>query len=371
MKREVKWVSLLGVLALLLFATWFVLQVRYKPKSSGHALVKVWESDLGLNASYNKRLAASEVDLYPPAINFLDDSTIICGFYSGQLFVPGEEPKDSTYHVVGIDAVKGAISQEITVNAVSQSAKALPINGDRFVVFDGAHLQLFGNNFAPIPGYSDPTARVKFEPLRAKIDVTPNQERIVLFYGSNDGGFNAQWLSANDFAEASRLTGVLSFFVGASGDALLGYERNGGLVILHSDRTSRTSCANCGGEFINDKLLFVHDNTRYHIETIDGKMLVSGRLDLTAGNFTRSLFAPRIAYVTGAYTSSTSQYTGISGDVVVFDWNTEQMVSELKWEEPITNPSAGLNQMSLALSPDGKLLAVLLHHTLTLYRLPL
>ncbi|MGD0628888.1 MAG: hypothetical protein ABR987_06020, partial [Terracidiphilus sp.] len=37
--------------------------------------------------------------------------------------------------------------------------------------------------------------------------------------------------------------------------------------------------------------------------------------------------------------------------------------------ERTTNPSAGLSQMALALSPNGEFLAVLLHHTLSFYRL--
>lgn len=54
----------------------------------------------------------------------------------------------------------------------------------------------------------------------------------------------------------------------------------------------------------------------------------------------------------------------------MWDWNTNKVIAEIDVNEHASNPSAGLAQMALALSPDGKYLVVLFHHTLTTYQLP-
>jgi hypothetical protein len=77
--------------------------------------------------------------------------------------------------------------------------------------------------------------------------------------------------------------------------------------------------------------------------------------------------------VTGHYVGSGSpvqtNFESITGKIMVLDWNMNKPVAEIEVNEPAGNPSAGLTQMALALSPNGKYLAVLLHHTLSLYRL--
>jgi DNA-binding beta-propeller fold protein YncE len=65
-----------------------------------------------------------------------------------------------------------------------------------------------------------------------------------------------------------------------------------------------------------------------------------------------------------------TNFDSLTGRIVVLDWGANKEVAQLKLDEPAGNPSDGLSQSALALSPDGKYLAVLLHHTLTCYRLP-
>jgi hypothetical protein len=108
--------------------------------------------------------------------------------------------------------------------------------------------------------------------------------------------------------------------------------------------------------------------------TVEEQRQFRGILEAGSLHFTRSSQSPRIAFVTGHYLSrgffyKTKSYS-ITGNIIVLDSKSNKTISQIDWNEAITSSSAGLNQMALALSPDGEYLAVILHHTLNFYRLP-
>lgn len=142
-------------------------------------------------------------------------------------------------------------------------------------------------------------------------------------------------------------------------------------------------CKLCNAYFLANDLIFVDRSFvatgivrrgTYSIETVSGEKRASGRLDYGAGDFTRAANTPRLAYLSGHYQGSgfpiQTHFNSLTGKFTVLDWNTNKRVAEIEVSEPAGNPSAGLIQSALALSPDGKYLLVLLHHTLTCYRLP-
>jgi hypothetical protein len=57
-----------------------------------------------------------------------------------------------------------------------------------------------------------------------------------------------------------------------------------------------------------------------------------------------------------------THFDSLTGKAIVLDWSTNDRMEEVKISERVGNSSAGLTQMDLALSPDGKYLPVLPHH---------
>jgi hypothetical protein len=143
---------------------------------------------------------------------------------------------------------------------------------------------------------------------------------------------------------------------------------------LFSDGKTAVICTRCDAHFLTDNLVLIDQEKSYSIQSVDGVQRGVGKLNMQALNITRAARATRFAYMTGHYVGNgfpiQSHFASLTGKIIVRDWNTNRLVADLDINEPAGNPSAGLAQMALALSPDGKHLAVLVHHTLSLYRLP-
>jgi hypothetical protein len=290
----------------------------------------------------------------------------VCDFFEIPLVPSGQAPVGQVFHVLEFNAADGSMQHELSFSVSTDHARALPVIGNKIVVFDGTHLQLFDAELKPLSGRSNTITSAEVDPFRLKVDVTPNHDAVVLLYSARDGGFVAKWLRGDDFKEFRSVQARLSSALSISDDAILGHNVSE-LIAIQANGAIRSLCSSCDGHFINDGLLFISDDTTYHIESSDGTIHAKGNLDLQARKFTTSLLSPLIAYSTGKYIFGLSNR--ITREIVVLNSMTNQIVSEINMEEQIGNPSAGGNQMSLALSPDGKLLGVLLHHTLTVYRL--
>lgn len=233
----------------------------------------LWSIDLSRDPDFHKRIAANEVLLTPPTLDFLNQNELICSFYGGSWGDPGKYSPLNGYNVLEISPRDGAIGRKLAFNAFDNNNRTFLVTQGGFVVLAGDKLTKFNDRFERLP--SLPMADVQ-----------------------------------------------------------------------------------------NSK----------NYETVEEQRQLTGKLDAGSLHFSRSTQSPRIAFVTGHYLShgflyKTNAY-GIIGRITVLDRKTNNIITEIDWTEPITNPSAGLNQMALALSPDGKYLAVILHYTLNFYRLP-
>jgi hypothetical protein len=133
--------------------------------------------------------------------------------------------------------------------------------------------------------------------------------------------------------------------------------------------TEKTPCnGNCVMYFLTDDLTVVAHRRKYSIESIAGEVLWTGKLNANILNLSRSNVAPRFAFMDGYHHVMESPST-LLNVVRVIDWSTNKDVAKIEIPEVFSNPFAGGLQSALALSPDGKLLAVFMHHTLTLYQL--
>jgi hypothetical protein len=363
------------VIFVLAFVAAVVLLTFFRPGSRPErvpAPKAVWSMDLYADSDFQKRKNIEEVSLYPPFIHFLNDSQLICDFYNSEIGgFDLSTPLD--YHVLEIDVHNGAPGRKLDFQAVDDKSRALPVADGGFVVFTGKELRHFTNTFVPGASYSTPREQsgVNLDHLFA--DVSPTG-RTVLLYHHRPEELQSQWtwLNTTDFSILKSIRGPFTRTVQASDAAAIFGGINDSRLLSEGQET--VICTGCNSHFLTNDLMFLDEEHWYSIKSTAGKKLGTGNLDIEASNFARAASATRFAYATGHYVGSgfpiQTKFESLTGKVMVVDWATNKPVAEIDINEPAGNPSAGLRQMAFALSPDGKLLAVILHHTLTLYSLP-
>jgi hypothetical protein len=364
----------ISVVLLLTCAAVLFLLLAFRPHStSAQSPTKLWSIDLASDKDFHKRLGIEEVLLDPPTIDFLNDAHLICGFYSGAKIGTGEESVSTGYHILEISALHGSLEQKMEFNAFENGYRALPASDGGFAVFADDKLQKFSDHFESGPVYPTPRVQTGEYFDRWRVDVSPTGQTILLYaHQAGDDAAKWTWLRATDLSVIKAIQGprtaamkasdIAGIFTGIDDESLL------------ADRKTTVLCSRCRAHFLTDDLLFLDKGNSYSIEAVTGKELGTGGLDVQALNLSHAAHATRFAYVTGHYVGGGSplqtHFESITGKIMVLDWSSNKPISEIDVNEPAGNPSAGFTQMALALSPDGKYLAVLLHHTLSLYRLP-
>ena len=333
---------------------------------------KLWSVDLGTNKDFHNRLDVFEGAVNPPSIDFLSNSRIICGFYDGERRNINSPPLPRPgYHVLAINAQNGLFGQELDFHPAEDDAKTLPIYGGGFVVSTGRELLEFSNEFVPGIKYQEPSGDLD---AYLRVDVSPSLQTI-LVYDKTPENPQAEWnwFRVKDFSLVTGLQGPRARLKWEASDTAAIFDGIGNRTLLSTGKVA-VICTLCNAYFITDDLLFIDMDTSYYLQTIEGKQQGRGKLNLEALKLTRAAQATRIAYLTGAYRGwgfpIQTHFNRLTGKVIVLDWSTNKKVGEIKISERVSNPSAGFEQTALALSPDGKYVAFLFHHTLSLYRMP-
>lgn len=350
-----------------------------KIRTPSHQLtpVEIWSIDLKADREFSLRTQVFESLLTPPDLSFLNDDQIICGFYSGAEIGTGEFSKGSGFHVLEVSAKDGAPGRRLDIQSVDDYDRALPVDGGGFVVLAGDKLAMFDSRFKPGPSISvAPVQPGEVFDIR-HIDVSPSGQTVLL-YSRRAGGETSRWawlrssdlspIQSEDIAHVGNVLEVQTsdkFAIGVGGPE----------PFILENGAERSICSGCKAELLTDSLFFIDKGNRYSIQTLNGHQIGTGPLNIDADHLVRAKNVTRLAFVTGHYSDGSgfliqTNFRSVTGKVEVLDWSSNKLLAQIDIREQIGNPSAGLSQMALALSPDGKLLAVLLHHTLTLYRLP-
>jgi hypothetical protein len=131
----------------------------------------------------------------------------------------------------------------------------------------------------------------------------------------------------------------------------------------------------CISVYLTDDLLFLNHLKTYTIQTLAGDIHAKGRVHETF-DISRAMFATRLAFVDGNYQSMSPYGSSTISEqrvrVKIMDWTKNKVIAEFDMldDEGSEKYWSGLKQFSLALSPDGKYIAILMHHTLSYYKLP-
>jgi hypothetical protein len=345
------------------FAAWLL----FISAISAHAqkATLLWSVDLAKDPDFEKRLSVSEVLLTPPAVAFLNDEQIICSFYDDERVGFDLSLTRNRFHVLEIDAHTGAFGRKLDFPSVDDKAKALPLADGSFVVLAGDKLQEFHKDFTLAFSYPTPIAGANQLPDSWLMDIAPGGGEIALYHhlGAEDRQ-DMTWLRSSDLAPVRTIAAEGGFFLTASNNAYI------------IDSMDQEPCTGCLAWYLTDDLLFVDrpthfaDHRAYAIQTLSGKRIASGPLEGGGADISRSMNSTRVAFLHGGGSQfSLTFQPPVAATVTVLDWTTKKRLVELELTQPATNPSVGFSQSALALSPEGKYLLVLLHHTLTCYKL--
>jgi hypothetical protein len=150
---------------------------------------------------------------------------------------------------------------------------------------------------------------------------------------------------------------------------LFQYEK---LLVTSSGRQT-PFCSNClRTYFLTDVLVLLDERNKFVFQTLSGDKRNEGKLNTEVILFNRSMNAPRLVYATGRFKGSgfpIQTHFAPQMAVRVFDWVSEKQIAELDFADPEKALSNGFTQSAGAISQDGKLLALLVNSSLTLYKL--
>ena len=370
------WIRPILLLAALASAAWLIHSWPITWNSAvAPAPQQLWSIDLSLDPDFRKRIERDEVLLAPPSLAFLNQAQIICSYYSRGLLVEGEGAGNG-YHVLEISSRDGTRGTKLTFDALEDGYRSLPVADGGFVVLAGDKLTKYTNQFKLSAVVPTPRVMAGETYDRWYIGVSPTGKTVLLYSRRVGQDGEWKWLDSTTLSTVAAVSSpgtAPGSDIEASDDAAIRRKDLG--RVLFNARGERAICSRCDAYFVDDRTFLIDKDSRYFIETENGNEILNGKLDVGVSDFARSAAAPEIAFATGHYLYHglpviAQHWYAVTGTVIVLDWKTKEVVTQLSWKEPIGNPSAGLRQMALALSPDGTRLAILLHHTLTLYLIP-
>jgi hypothetical protein len=256
----------------------------YRPRSiSAQSPTKLLSVDLSKDKDFRARLSFQEVMLYPPSVNFLSDSQIICDFYSIDKDGTNETRTATGYHVLEIDAHTGVLGRKLDFKALENNYRALPVADGGFVVFANDQLKKFTNEFVPGSSYATPRVQAGEYFDRWLVDVAPGGHTVLLYShrpGETQGRWT--WLRTTDLTTVTSVQAPTARIIRAS-DAGGIFDGVDDRELLFGGKTT-VLCTRCNAHFLTDDLLFFDKQQSYAIQTAAGKEQGAGKLDIQALN---------------------------------------------------------------------------------------
>lgn len=351
--------------------------------------IRLWSLDLSTDQDFRKRLPITNPFLTPPSLDFIGHGKLIVSFADNIQSAPNPaspEMKAFGFHVLEVDSVSGKPGKKLTFSVLTEAAQTIAIADGNFVVLADEELKKFSDSLGeigslptPLKLHGQPTEQlISGKPyLNPRyeswvIEVAPGGRELVLAHIQNPLVMQLEWVSADDFKTIATVQAQPSrqFSEGNRAALLFQYDK----LLIASSGQETPICSRClRAHFLTDDLLVVDERTKFEIRTVAGDRRGEGKLNEEMFEFYRALSASRFAYATGHYKGSgfpLQTHFAPQMAVRVFDWERMKQVAELKFDEPEKAVSGGLTQTAIAISQDGRNLAVLINGTLTLYRLP-
>jgi hypothetical protein len=351
-----------------------------------HSSTLLWQTDFSALPDFAPRLSQSEMLLRPVSLDFLDNSELVMAFDDGGPSQASAEPVHLGFHVDEISAISGTLGRTLRFRTTNDLSTAKRIDGDRFMVSAAGKLTVYSNTFAALKVLDAPVSPSDLsaskntggsspsEDIREswRMDVAPGDKTILVVHNTSPQNAEMSWLSAADMSLVQvQTTKKWKEFRAADRGALLVDPLN---AVFLSPGQQRVVCTKCNGAYlVTDDIVFIDYGDHFDMSELGGKAIMRGKLDVNVQNFARSANSSLIAYVTGAYRGYglplRTHFSSVRVDIRVLDWAKREQIANIRMEKPTGSESVGFSQLAIALSPDGRTLAVFDGRKLSGYRI--
>jgi hypothetical protein len=364
-----------------------------RTKAPAQNATLLWKSDLTTDPGFRQRLKTASVLLRPPTLDFLTNGQLILSFDDGTTSDPAAPLLPFGFHVLMVDSTTGKPGQSLSVPVTVDMAQARPIAEGGFLVLANEELARYSNDLVKVSSMPTPLrlhglptviitngrpyANPRYE--RWQMDLAPSGKTVMLEHTVKPQQLELQWRKTADFSLIQSMSMGTHIHIAAGSrsvvvDDFLSPVAKGSWLRVSPSESLRF-CQGCYSvSYISDDLLFESTKDRFQIKDLRDQVLLSGGLAVDAESFSRSLDATRFVYATGGYEGHgfpiKTEFPSVHAEIRVVDWTTMKQVSEVRLQKKVGAVSSGYKQSALALSPDGKKLAILDDSTLSCYSLP-
>ena len=347
---------------------------------------ELWSVDLSTNPNFAARKKAEKAIRPSPHLQFGGNDFIVVGFDDDTPSYPEPLPaRHFKFHLLELDSGSGKFERQVEFPVVNGNSDLQATADNNLLLLTGEELLKLSPRLETLQSLATPlshhgeavTISINGRPYSSevyewwKMGMSSSGKVVLLQHKRSPQEEELRWISTDNLTTRQVVaeSQTANEISGNDNSAIL--ETPFHPLILSASGTVKTlpDCQRCGAVYFVSQDRILEDlSTAYRIVDLSGSILREGKLKIDVSDVSRSLQTSKIAFTTGFIPPSLSS---VHFDVIVFDLISTKELSRLKFTLPIDpqmNPVTAPKH-ALALSPDGKKLAVLFGDKLTCYSL--
>jgi hypothetical protein len=347
--------------------------------------------NLSDESTFRDRMHGDYFNLKRPALGFLGDSTVILS-YDTKTALEHEVAAGNTFNVLMISAADGRTVTRLQVNALSGASQAMPVSKDDFVVLSGEKLSRYSRGLQITKQVTvDPpvcsmvlTTPGDFVNLRCiynmqRLDVSPDRSKLLMRSDerrqeSTPPRYKWTWFDTGTLEQTAQWVAPGNTEFRAANSEFISGLGGRGHAYLVTEGARSSICADCFQAFFVAPDLRVEDSgKRLELKNSAGDVLYRANLSDSTSGVAASAESSMFVYVT--VTGGLGGLPSFGPPKVHFklhvcDWKEKREVAIFRYDVAQPGPEmSGASQSSVAISPNGRVVALIVDSTLTLFYL--
>jgi hypothetical protein len=355
----------------------------------------VWRADLNQVPAFKARMAIKYPEsLRRPSLHFVDARTLVLAFDDNNLWAPAAQltekihldesgAKKFKFNATFFDATTGKYQDNLSWETTDIKSMLAPTSDGKFLVLADEALHLYLGTQELHQEKTPKSNQYPFDGTLKSLmvkngeywefSISPIKDVVVLRHRDHKKS-EFHWLDADTLSEISdsKMDNVWDF-AGSSNQLVTVTPRTGRagfaeVRVVEKDGDWKKICdcqPNLFSFLSNEKILLAPWRS-LQIVNLGGEILWQRKIPGVVGMFSEAAKALRIAY---AYQTGSGN-GGTTLTVVVFDWQTMKEIEHITFEHQAKTPvDIGFNHANIALSPDGRQLAIVRDSVLELINL--
>jgi hypothetical protein len=338
----------------------------------------LWSLDLSNDPDFQKRPPVAWRALVSLDLNFVDNQTLALAFDNASDPYAESQSAANDFVIATIGVNQGKFEKRLRISARVGKSRSVSAS-------DSTLITLIGNSISKLSADLSKLTEAKLGCLQDQassnqetddhichlenigIDVTPGELQVSIRQKSSDAAVKWIWMKPEDLSITRVWPGRWSEGYAAGNSAVI-LEQGRGVPSLATNDDSHPLCERCWhGYFVTDTVFLLDYGGSFQIIDSRGSKLAEGKLESPIDSLGRSRVASRFAYVTTA--GSLFSHSNHS-HVHIFDWKAMKEIGGWEYTSRSQERDLGGTQTRIAISPDGRSVALLVNKTLLYYSIP-